>query len=711
MSLPNYTNEQLDIIKSLKKHNVIVDSVAGSGKTTTNLHIAKYYEKKNILLLTYNAKLKKETRDKVLENNIDNLEVHSYHSFCYKYYDTRATTDKGIRDYVINKSNDEKLKTKYNIIILDETQDMTKLYYQLVLKIYKDNNKKKTKLCILGDKNQSIFEFNGADERFITLADMIFKVNKYEWKKKTLSESFRITNTMADFVNKSMLKENRMISNKKTHIKPRYIKCNCFSENSKTSIPLKILKQYLNSGYKPSEIFILAPSVRSNQSPIKKLEKMIISEIDDIQIYIPTSDEEKLNEKVLENKLVFSSFHQVKGLERKVIIIFNFDASYFEYYEKNKPTNKCPNVFYVAATRAKEHLVVLHHCSNQMFEFVNRNMLSLTTDLENYNKYDKKEDVSVIFYSSFKKSYKKKTPYLKTSPTDLTRHLNEKILHECLKFVDREEIKMDDDNVINIDTTSKQIYNNDKTGYENVSEITGLAIPLYYEYKIKGKLNKLVNELLVNKDIMEIEKTEEEGCLFGDIDMNCDDDKPNYNMSEINKNLKNKKFVVEQFLYMCNSWNSTKNNVIFKIKQITDYNWLSVKQLDECVSRLDKLKLSKSVIFEKRFEIENKNELQNRKLVGYCDCIDKNNLYEFKCVKKLEEEHFLQLAIYMYMNEIKTKRKIKMNYYLYNILTNTLFKLTSDVNKLQNMMSYLIDTKYKNVEKKSNGEFIKSILE
>ena len=45
--------------------NVLVDSVAGSGKTTTNLHIAKALPHYKILLLTYNSKLKEECRQKV----------------------------------------------------------------------------------------------------------------------------------------------------------------------------------------------------------------------------------------------------------------------------------------------------------------------------------------------------------------------------------------------------------------------------------------------------------------------------------------------------------------------------------------------------------------------------------------------------------------------------------------------------------------------
>ena len=69
------TYEQKRILKSLKNYNVIIDSVAGSGKTTTNLFIAKDNPTKKILLLTYNASLKFETRNKVGELEINNLEV------------------------------------------------------------------------------------------------------------------------------------------------------------------------------------------------------------------------------------------------------------------------------------------------------------------------------------------------------------------------------------------------------------------------------------------------------------------------------------------------------------------------------------------------------------------------------------------------------------------------------------------------------------
>ena len=60
------TSEQLEVIEKLKTHNVLVDAVAGSGKTTTILHIAKTFPDLRICCVTYNTKLKSESTIKPL---------------------------------------------------------------------------------------------------------------------------------------------------------------------------------------------------------------------------------------------------------------------------------------------------------------------------------------------------------------------------------------------------------------------------------------------------------------------------------------------------------------------------------------------------------------------------------------------------------------------------------------------------------------------
>ena len=137
--LPEISTEQKYIIDSIQNNNVIVDSVAGSGKTTTNLFIAKSYLNLNILLLTYNSKLKIETREKVKIHDITNIDIHSYHSFCVKYYDNECFVDMKIIKLLENNKPIQK-KINFDLIILDEAQDITPLYYQLICKINYDNN-------------------------------------------------------------------------------------------------------------------------------------------------------------------------------------------------------------------------------------------------------------------------------------------------------------------------------------------------------------------------------------------------------------------------------------------------------------------------------------------------------------------------------------------------------------------------------------------
>ena len=63
------------------------------------------------------------------------------------------------------------------------------------------------------------------------------------------------------------------ISNKITNNKPRYIICDCFGDTS--SRTFEEVNYFLSLGYKPSDIFILAPSIKSVQSPVRKLENKI----------------------------------------------------------------------------------------------------------------------------------------------------------------------------------------------------------------------------------------------------------------------------------------------------------------------------------------------------------------------------------------------------------------------------------------------------
>ena len=291
------SGEQSAIIDAvIAGKNVIVDSVAGSGKTTTILHIGMSFSgkqpaesgmsfsgkqpeelgkdlpQKKILVLTYNAKLKIETREKAASLGLDNMEIHSYHAFCVKYYDHRCHTDPGIIT-VLKTDKKPKQKFSYDLILLDEQQDMTNLYYKLVKKIIKDAAAPDIQIACFGDIYQNIYSFKGSDDRFLSFADKIYPFNR-EWIHLRISESFRITTNMCGFINKHLLGNTRITSKKETPSKVRYIICDTF-----TLTPYDEFRRYIELGYRANDIFILAPSVKKGKhdSPVRILENRIVN--------------------------------------------------------------------------------------------------------------------------------------------------------------------------------------------------------------------------------------------------------------------------------------------------------------------------------------------------------------------------------------------------------------------------------------------------
>ena len=291
-----------------------------------------------------------------------------------------------------------------------------------------------------------------------------------------------------------------------------------------------------------------------------------------------------------------------------------------------------------------------------------------------------------------------------TNVTDLSKYLPIKVIQNSLKYIKINTIQ-EKSKRIKILTKIKQ-----NELFENISEITGIAIPSYYEFKIKGKM-------VINKD---------------------------YNINDKNfiSKINYKDLTSEKLLEIANYYNSNKTGYNFKVNQIKEYNWLSQKKLNKCIKRLGKY-ISKNAIFEKEIN----KELNNRKLIGYIDCIDNDKIWEFKCVKKLQDEHILQLAIYMYLhkndkifqideikqkiykitlkklniyklnefkkliklsNELNSLTKINYKYYLFNILDNNILQISSSYDNLVKMVDYLIKKKYEQKQEISDIEFIKN---
>ena len=208
------SKEQSKIIKYIKKdNNVIVDSCAGTGKTTLILSVARELPDKKILQMTYNSMLRHEVNNRVKKSEIHNMSVHTFHSLAVKYYMSNCYTDSGIRNILSKDLSPLTILPKFDILVLDECQDMTFIYFQFMIKFARDSGSQ-IQLLILGDYMQGLYDFKGADIRFLTLADILWKNYSFlkikKFKKCTMKLSYRITNQMCSFVNNVMLGVDRM---------------------------------------------------------------------------------------------------------------------------------------------------------------------------------------------------------------------------------------------------------------------------------------------------------------------------------------------------------------------------------------------------------------------------------------------------------------------------------------------------------------------
>ena len=100
----------------------------------------------------------------------------------------------------------EKVQNKYKYIMIDEYQDTNNLQYKIIDLIAR----KSSNLCVVGDENQSIYGFRGAN----ILNILNFETNYNNAKIIKLEENYRSTSTILDAANE-LIKNNKSSKDKK----------------------------------------------------------------------------------------------------------------------------------------------------------------------------------------------------------------------------------------------------------------------------------------------------------------------------------------------------------------------------------------------------------------------------------------------------------------------------------------------------------------
>lgn len=709
------SDEQSEILKNIKEgHNVIVNAVAGSGKSTTILSIAKEMPELRILQITYNSKLRKEFKDKTQSEKLNNIEVHTYHSFATKYYLSDAYNDIKIRaiiqDNMIPRMNKIPI---YDLVVLDEVQDCTLLYFRFVVKCIKDM-KIPVQLLFLGDYMQMIYEFKGADSRFLTQANDIWKgfafLKSQEFVFCTLNTSYRITNQMSSFINDSMLGRKCILSCKEGP-KVEYIR---YQPYLIISIVVGQIKKLIQEGAHPSDFFIISGSLRAPS--VTALENALIRE--NIPCHFPMTDVVEVDERIINGKVAFVTCHTSKGRQRKYVFVMGFDNDYFNYNARSANRNECPNALYVAATRATTRLILLENNSkhsSRSLEFLKMNHF----DMKKSDFVDFKGNTQGIYYTPDVEL--SNVAVKKVSPTDLVRFITESVMESVSPIIDRIFTKItdsSDESMIEI----QSFIETDLKYYEDVSNINGIAIPvMYYDH-----INKLWNPNSQEKGVIN------KNILYEIIETKIRDMKHGSNVfvKDIFKDVSPVCITMNDYLYISNIYSAIEENLHFKLKQISreEHKWVSEDMVSQFKERLDKFVGSECIhhkplieeqIIEYKMDYEHQNidalleaefgSHMKFKFSARTDIITSDCLWELKCTSSISIENLLQTVIYAWLwrllphkdvSEIDKKTKI------FNVKTGEIFELNATTDELTEVVILLLKGKYGGCELPCDSDFI-----
>lgn len=725
----NPSEEQLVAIRHiLNGDNVVLDAVAGSGKSTTIISLAKAAPEKRILQVTYNAMLRKEIQTKIDKLEIKNVKVHTFHSLAVKYYLNSAHTDTGIRKIIMSDLTPRNNIPEFDIIVVDEAQDMSFLYYQLISKFGVDIGGKRFQLFILGDFMQGIYEFKGADIRFIVNAPQIWTHHPCILSKTfhhcTLNTSYRITNQMARFVNDVMLGSSRLVS-LRDGPEVFYMRHN---SRSLENMAIFQITKLLESGASPGDFFIIGASVKVN-SNIRKMENALVNK--GIPCYVPMFDTEGFDDKVIEGKIVFSTIHSVKGRERKYCFVMGFDQSYF-YFASGLDVNKCPNTMYVACTRATERLFLLEkddYPTDRPLEFLKKTHRQIRD--EKYAEF--RGDPRAIFYTknpsvAIATSDDQKDKFTDVSPTELVRYVSENVMEkisDLLATIFIQEAAPNEDDVIEIPNTILT----SRGFYEDVSDLNGIAIPsMYYDhlyklYRDEGHPPPDIGTNILKHIINE--------CL-------CDTKEHEHlTLKRLVDQMPERCETTSDYLRLANLNVAAKERLLFKWHQIgeEDYNWISNDLVEKCLNRLDSVIGAECeeappkvefVIIDREMTTENaransilERYLNNEKKFRFnarIDLVPKRSLVELKCTGSITIEHKLQVILYAWLwhvvhtPDILVKRNAecldKREVRIVNIKTGEILRLNATFDDLTTIVVELLRGRYTTEPLPTEEEFL-----
>lgn len=636
---PIVFSEEQDLIaqSTLSGYNVAVDAVAGSGKTTTIQRIVSLNNDKRIQVLSYNKNLCLDTKQRLI--NYPKIKINTIHSACGRLYGGKCNNDTLLS--LMRKKVLQRPET-IDLLIIDEAQDLYPILYEMIRKIMLDTDTKQ--VVVLGDRNQCVNTFTGSTKEYLVNAETYFHIDNGMWKNLTLKTSYRLTLSMAKFVNEGMLMMDRIhvpeadSERHRTKVDFIVLKDVYKGKGEITVMVNNYLKEYCDGD--PTKMAILAPTIKK-ASPVAELCNFLTQK--GYPIYMKDIDKGYVDGEDT-GKITVSTINSFKGREKDLIILFGFDGSYEKFFKRTL-LEECDDVLYVAATRAKKKLVIIHSNDNGSLSFFNYNilhnegivsMIGGNIDIPKERSFNNNRQYGVL-------------ELCKYLPFDAIQTIMSLIKEDIIQQPKKTQ-------TLPVSETFKfrDIYIK-----ENVSHLIGIIIPmLYYDKEFKF-LKLRCRSYLSECNIQRSSKPEQRAPWY----TVC-----NKYHSLITQYLEKhcKQISLSNAGLLCNFIDAVTRYVIFPFEQINNYSFLTenTHNIEQCVVNLHEMKPKYD---DDEHEVSVSVELEDTmgntvRISGDIDCLSPSNntIYEFKVVGELTVEHKLQLAIYGILYNMDCKKKMKL---------------------------------------------------
>lgn len=682
------SDEQLKVIEAARTHNVLVAARPGSGKTAIARFYAEKYKDKTLGIFTFSKHLQTETSKKLSKYG-SRVKSLTFHGLATKMFGINVNNEHILYD-IRSRNCEPHDILKFDTIVVDEAQDLTENIYWLLGKYLLCATRKfgkSPRIIVLGDIRQAIFEFRGADHRFCEYAPKIFSAfSKDPWMDDfSLDQSFRLSRQNAQFVN-CIIGED-YIKGHENRCKPKYIVMN-------PAIANRMIKKMIESRvkdwktYKPEQCAIITPSLHRNKV-ISRLANELSKDVG-IPVAVPISEEGPLEPMALKGKLTIATYHQMKGSERKLIVVYGADQSYFQFFGRNLPRDRCPNAIFVAITRAKHEMIFIHDKTYPSMPFVSWKPIE-------------SEAVCDIHP---KGAVPLRPEPIESSPPDtintpktlevsrIVRHVNESVIAALKKnYLDLPDPECLPVHLIDV----KTVVETDPKGlYEAVSDLNGIAVLKSFEWRASSKLssNHLPEELW-----------------------------PEYGQTPPD----DRRLRARWFAREAAHHSSASSGYNVRLHQMRDhsFDWLD-EILEETDSRfLQQFPNPASLQFESHVSCEfmiggddTENPTSTATINGCIDIVQIGDslkgpptLWEVKFTEQSSPEHEIQLAIYGYLwTYMQIKRGGHESQFpdlvLFNVRNGKKQKITTTYKKVGLLLTDLLKAKLGFEDKVSDEEFL-----